>query len=39
VRLNIRNGSLDLRSTMDAPAFGSEAEPDWGNLAPLTLNV
>jgi L-alanine-DL-glutamate epimerase-like enolase superfamily enzyme len=39
VRLNIRNGNLDLRSTMDATAFGSEAEPDWGNLSPLTLNA
>jgi len=39
VRLNIRNGNLDLRSTMDATAFGSEAEPDWSNLAPLTLNA
>lgn len=38
VRLSIRNGNLDLRSVMDAPAFGSEAEPDWGNLAHLTLN-
>jgi hypothetical protein len=39
VRLNIRNGNLDLRSTMDATAFGSDAEPDWGNLSPLTLNA
>lgn len=38
VRLSIRNGTLDLRSTMDATAFGSDAEPDWGNLAPMTLN-
>lgn len=36
VRLAIRNGSLDLRSTMDATAFGSEAEPDWGSLAPMS---
>ncbi len=39
VRLSIRNGTLDLRSTMDATAFGSDAEPDWGNLSPLTLNA
>jgi hypothetical protein len=38
VRLSIRNGTLDLRSTVDATAFGSDAEPDWGNLAPLNLN-
>lgn len=38
VRLRIRNGSLDLRSVMDATAFGSGAEPDWASLAPLTLN-
>lgn len=38
VRLTIRNGNLDLRSVMDAAAFGSGAEPDWGNLAPLTFN-
>jgi len=36
VRLSIRNGTLDLRSTMDATAFGSEAEPDWGTLAPMS---
>lgn len=36
VRLSIRNGSLDLRSIMDATAFGSEAEPDWGTLAPMS---
>ncbi len=35
VRLTIRNGNLDLRSVMDAAAFGSGAEPDWGNLAPM----
>ncbi len=38
VRLDIRNGNLDLRSVMDATAFGSGAEPDWGSLAPLNLN-
>lgn len=38
VRLDIRNGTLDLRSIMDATAFGSGAEPDWGSLAPLNLN-
>lgn len=38
VRLRIRDGSLDLRSVMDATAFGSGAEPDWGSLGPLTLN-
>lgn len=39
VRLNIRNGNLDLRSVMDATAFGSEAEPDWGNLAPMSMKT
>ena len=38
VRLTIRNGALDLRSVMDAAAFGSAAEPDWSSLAPLTFN-
>jgi L-alanine-DL-glutamate epimerase-like enolase superfamily enzyme len=38
VRLDIRNGNLDLRSVMDATAFGSGAEPDWGTLAPLNLS-
>jgi L-alanine-DL-glutamate epimerase-like enolase superfamily enzyme len=38
VRLQIRNGGLDLRSVMDATGFGAEAEPDWGNLAPMQLN-
>jgi hypothetical protein len=39
VRLNIRNGNLDLRSVMDATAFGSEAEPDWSHLSSLTLTA
>ncbi|MCW0234870.1 MAG: mandelate racemase [Ferrovibrio sp.] len=38
VRLAIRNGSLDLRSVMAAVSFAAEAEPDWGSLAPMTLN-
>lgn len=37
VRLAIRAGAIDLNSLLDATGFGSAAQPDWGNLAPMTL--
>lgn len=38
VRLVIRNGAIALDSLLDAAAFGSGAEPDWGSLAPMSLH-
>lgn len=36
VRLAINAGELELGSVLDAAGFGAAAEPDWGDLAPMS---